>query len=72
MTEYETATLALREPGTLGAFAQVAATFPIGTAKCVLIYAGQHRINRANDAFNRRLDAAENSHIEAMQAMETL
>ena len=70
MTEYEAASLALRETTTIAAVAQVVATLIVGGAQCALIWHGIRMMRRAADARDRALEnqrsADDRRHAEAM------
>ena len=76
MTEYEAVALATRDAALWVAIAQVSATLAVGTAQCVLIWAGLRFMRRAADARDRLMDAqrreADQRHVETMAALEAL
>ena len=83
MTEYEAATLAIREAGLWATYGQIAATLAIGAGQIAIVWYGIRAMTRASAAraadrasaeraADSRERAADQRHTEAMRALEAL
>ena len=72
MTEYEIASLGLREAAVWVAIVQAAISLGVGSVQCVLIWRGLHFMRRAAESRDKGLkqqgEADERRHNEAMKA----
>ena len=73
MTEYEIASLGLREAAVWVAIVQAAISLGVGSVQCVLIWRGLHFMRRAADGRDEGLkaqrEADDKRHNEAMKAL---
>lgn len=67
--DYRAATLAARHAALWIAGASLAVSAIVGGAQCYLIWRGLRTMERASDARDRQLDAAEKRHAESMAAL---
>ena len=76
MSEYDIATLALRQSTLWVAVAQVLVTLLIGAGQIAIVWIGIRAMQRAGDIRaqeqDRRHDEAQNNHAEAMTALREL
>ena len=74
MTEYEIASLGLREAAVWVAIVQAAISLGVGSVQCVLIWRGLHFMRRAADGRDEGLkaqrEADDKRHNEAMEALD--
>ena len=74
MTEYEIASLGLREAAVWVAIVQAAISLGVGSVQCVLIWRGLHFMRRAAESRDKGLErqgkADDKRHNEAMEALD--